>query len=123
VGCFRCGDCGMVLREGYFDVNGQAYCERDALRRVQPSAPAAPPMAPPVQASGYQVPVAPRKQSFPKVGLPSGPMSQRSNGSLSRPFGMPSGNRLAPGQALGRGGLGLPRMEKRMTRLGMMGPA
>ncbi|KAK3328361.1 hypothetical protein B0T19DRAFT_188684 [Cercophora scortea] len=35
VGCFRCGDCGMVLSNGYFEVNGKAYCEKDAWRRMQ----------------------------------------------------------------------------------------
>ncbi|CCF42474.1 LIM domain-containing protein [Colletotrichum higginsianum] len=37
VGCFRCGDCGMSLSNGYFEVKGKAYCERDAWRRMQPA--------------------------------------------------------------------------------------
>ncbi|ROW00852.1 hypothetical protein VMCG_06437 [Cytospora schulzeri] len=36
VNCFRCGDCKVVLRDGYFDVDGRAYCEADAWRRLQP---------------------------------------------------------------------------------------
>jgi len=35
VGCFRCGDCGMSLSNGYFEVDGKSYCERDAWRRVE----------------------------------------------------------------------------------------
>ena len=33
--CFRCGDCKTVLRDGYFEVDGKAYCEKDAWRRLQ----------------------------------------------------------------------------------------
>ncbi|RYP68519.1 hypothetical protein DL771_006596 [Monosporascus sp. 5C6A] len=108
VGCFRCRDCGVVLRDGYFDLNGVAYCERDAVRRVQMAARKPSLHAPP--------------RSLPHgAGLPAGP-SPPAPGPLNRPFGMPMGQRLAPGQALGRGALGgMPRMQKRMTRLGMMG--
>lgn len=82
VGCFRCGDCGEVLREGYFEVNGKAFCERDAWKRViQPPA---------AQPRGYGVPKSGRQ-----------------------PGGYPGDRRLAPPNAR-------PRMEKRMTRLGMM---
>lgn len=84
-GCFRCGDCGKVLQDGYFEVNGRAYCDRDAWRRVQQ------PVMAPIPSSGR------------------GGMAPPPNGR----FGLPSGNRLAPP--------GLrPRMEKRMTRLGMI---
>ncbi len=106
--CFRCRDCGVVLRDGYFEVNGAAFCERDAMRRMQPAM-----RQPSTQGR-------PRGGPPPGMGMPSGPPQ----GALNRPFGLPSGQRLAPGQALGRGGLGsMPRMEKRMTRLGMMGAA
>ncbi|KAH8671236.1 hypothetical protein BX600DRAFT_509923 [Xylariales sp. PMI_506] len=82
--CFRCGDCGQVLRDGYFEVNGKAYCERDAWRRTQ--------------------------QSFVPPGRSGrGGLRPPPNG---RP-GLPSGNRLGPPGVR-------PRMEKRMTRLGMM---
>ncbi|KAI2463792.1 hypothetical protein F4781DRAFT_104617 [Annulohypoxylon bovei var. microspora] len=125
-GCFRCGDCGIVLRDGYFDVDGKAYCERDAWKRMQFAAQVQRQGPPP----GMQT-YPPRRpsavQGFPPLrGLPSGPgpmgpgpmgPGSRGPGPLNRPFGLPTGNRLAPGQALGRGGL---RMEKRMTRLGMM---
>ncbi|KAI1085093.1 hypothetical protein F5B20DRAFT_130348 [Whalleya microplaca] len=105
-GCFRCGDCGIVLRDGYFDVNGRAYCERDAWKRMQFMA----------QQQQQGPPQGQRGMPMgPPRGLPAGP------GPLNRPFGLPTGNRLAPGQALGRGGLTpMPRMEKRRTRLGMM---
>ncbi|KAI1140282.1 hypothetical protein F5Y05DRAFT_312014 [Hypoxylon sp. FL0543] len=131
-GCFRCGDCGVVLRDGYFDVDGKAYCERDAWRRTQAAVQAQRQQQGPPNMQMYP----PRRPSAqgppPPRGLPSGPgpmspmgqmgqMGPRAPGPLNRPFGLPTGNRLAPGQALGRGGLGpIPRMEKRMTRLGMM---
>ncbi|KAK9782618.1 hypothetical protein SCAR479_00961 [Seiridium cardinale] len=83
-GCFRCGDCGMALQDGYFEVNGKAYCERDAWKRVQQ-----PVMAP--------IP-------YGRSGMAPQPSSR---------LGLPNGSRLAPP--------GLrPRMEKRMTRLGMI---
>ena len=136
-GCFRCGDCGVVLRDGYFDVNGRSYCERDAWRRMQAAAraqqqqmmgmgmgPRPPSSASQRQGSrsgpnGAQGP--PPPGGIPSIrepprGLPAGPSSN-----LHRPFGLPTGQRLMPGQALGRGGLGpMQKMEKRMTRLGMM---
>ncbi|KAI8953576.1 hypothetical protein F4801DRAFT_121539 [Xylaria longipes] len=124
-GCFRCGDCGVVLRDGYFDVNGRSYCERDAWRRMQ-SAVRAQQMGPPPpqqrqgSTSGPSM-RGPPPGGVPSIrepprGLPAGPSSN-----LHRPFGLPTGQRLMPGQALGRGGLGpMQKMEKRMTRLGMM---
>lgn len=122
VACFRCSDCGTVLSDGYFEVNGRVYCERDASRRLQPTpqillrepSTRAPPRHAPSRSASRAAPP-PQKP----IGLPSNPAA--SVGSLNRPFGLPSGQRLAPGQALGRGGLGsMPRMEKRMTRMGMM---
>lgn len=97
-GCFRCADCGVVLRDGYFEVNGRAFCEKDAWRRVQ------------------QPWAAGRKGSAPTtgspLGLPAGPGGPRGGGSFG---GLPSTNsRMGPGFAP------RPRMEKRMTRLGMM---
>ena len=88
VGCFKCRDCGMALRDGYFEVNGASYCEKDAWRRVQQ----------PWMANGGA-----RKPPLGQtLGLPPGP---RAGG-----FGLPAGKRIGP----------RPRMEKRMTRLGMM---
>ncbi|TGJ85177.1 hypothetical protein E0Z10_g3605 [Xylaria hypoxylon] len=124
-GCFRCGDCGVVLRDGYFDVNGRSYCERDAWRRMQ-SAARAQQMGPPPPQQRQGSASGPSKQAPPPGGIPSirepprglpaGPSSN-----LHRPFGLPTGQRLMPGQALGRGGLRpMQKMEKRMTRLGMM---
>ncbi|KAK0613435.1 hypothetical protein B0T14DRAFT_279238 [Immersiella caudata] len=99
VGCFRCGDCGMVLKDGYFEVNGKAFCEKDAWRRVQPPPTANGPM---MGGAGS----ARRGPSNLNPGLPGGPR-------LAGGFGLPSGNRLGvPGPR--------PKMEKRMTRLGMM---
>ncbi|KAI0164401.1 hypothetical protein GGR52DRAFT_121295 [Hypoxylon sp. FL1284] len=138
-GCFRCPDCGVVLRDGYFDVEGRAYCERDAWRRVQSAVQAQrqmpmPPPPPQQQQQQQQFQGPPGSQAYPPRrpsaqgqgpapprGLPAGPKGPNGPGPLNRPFGLPTGNRLAPGQALGRGGLRpMPRMEKRMTRLGMM---
>jgi hypothetical protein len=94
-GCFRCGDCGVVLKDGYFEVNGRAFCEKDAWRRMQ------------------QPWMTGRKGSMPMtgspLGLPAGPGGPRSGS-----FGLPSNNRMGPGF------VPRPRMEKRMTRLGMM---
>ncbi|KAI1159163.1 hypothetical protein F5B18DRAFT_37895 [Nemania serpens] len=126
-GCFRCGDCGLVLRDGYFDVNGRSYCERDAWRRLQSAGRGQQhhmsPMSPQMRQGSASGPGmhAPRPGGIPSIrepprGLPAGPSSN-----LHRPFGLPTGQRLMPGQALGRGGLGpTQKMEKRMTRLGMM---
>ncbi|KAB5572671.1 hypothetical protein GE09DRAFT_679515 [Coniochaeta sp. 2T2.1] len=104
-GCFRCGDCGVVLRDGYFEVNGAAYCEKDAWRRVQQP-----------WIGG------PRKGSAPTTGsplggLPSGPAGPGMGMGRTGSFGLPSGGRMGgPGQQFAP----RPRMEKRMTRLGMM---
>ena len=106
--CFTCNDCDQVLSDGYFEVNGKAYCEKDAYRRMQQ----------PMFSSGPG-----RASGAPSVGstlrgLPSTPARGGGFGLPSRPggFGLPSGNRLGPGL----GPLPRPRMEKRMTRLGMM---
>ena len=34
-GCLTCSDCNRTLRNDYFEVNNQVYCERDAFQRVQ----------------------------------------------------------------------------------------
>lgn len=124
VGCFRCLDCGRSLSEGYFEVDGKSYCERDAWRRVQqpwlsgkgqPIDPNGLMKGPPARsASGSRPPNG-------MVGLPSHPAQRLGPGmGLPRPpYGMPPpGNRLAPGP-LGPPGP-RPRMNKRNTRLGMM---
>ncbi|KAL0942278.1 Paxillin-like protein 1 [Colletotrichum truncatum] len=104
VGCFRCGDCGMSLSNGYFEVNGRAFCERDAWRRVQKSTRGPPPGS---------------------LGVPGGPGGpgdrgrRPSNGQsgMRPPVGLPRGQRMPPGAGLAAP---MPRMNKRMTRLGMM---
>jgi hypothetical protein len=94
VGCFKCGDCGMVLRDGYFEVNGQAFCEKDAWRRgQQPWMGGNSRNGPPRPAPGAR-------------GLPG---ANPRAGGLTVPG---ASSRLGPGPR--------PRMEKRMTRLGMM---
>ncbi|GAB1313997.1 hypothetical protein MFIFM68171_04207 [Madurella fahalii] len=94
VGCFKCAQCRMALRDGYFEVNGRAYCEKDAWRLVQQ----------PWMANGGMR--SPGPGSSPNMGLPGGP----------RGFG-PAGGKHGPSR-MGPGPR--PRMEKRMTRLGMM---
>ncbi|KAK4138069.1 hypothetical protein BT67DRAFT_130820 [Trichocladium antarcticum] len=92
VGCFKCqaAGCGMALRNGYFEVGGKAYCEKDAWRLVgQPS---------PANGAGRPGP------GIPGMGLPGGPRGP--------PPGAYGGGRFGPGPR--------PRMEKRMTRLGML---
>ncbi|KAL6700665.1 hypothetical protein J3F84DRAFT_127180 [Trichoderma pleuroticola] len=134
IDCFCCLDCGRPLSDGYFEVDGRAYCERDALRRTQPPPPA--PYAQGPRRGGYGGPgprpyggppgrmgpggPGPRPGYGPGPGLPRGP----------GPYGGPPPGRLGPGMGPGmmgpgmRGpGLGpgpLPKMNKRMTRLGMM---
>ena len=123
VGCFRCGDCGKVLRDGYFEVNGKAFCEKDAWSRVQPPLPVS---------SG------PSRQGSPSLGSgfggpggPGGPVGPGpvGIGGLGGPgFGPGRGRGLPAGPGGPRVGLpnsrlgtaSRPKMEKRMTRLGMM---
>ncbi|KAI2630098.1 hypothetical protein GGS21DRAFT_215262 [Xylaria nigripes] len=120
-GCFRCGDCDVVLRDGYFDVNGKSYCERDAWRRMQ-SVVRSQQMGPPPPQQWHGPPPRPGMRGPPPGGFPGNREPPRGPpGNLYRPFGMPAGQRLMPGQALGRGGLDpMHKLEKRMTRLGMM---
>ncbi|KAF3357818.1 Endo-1,4-beta-xylanase C [Verticillium dahliae VDG1] len=120
VGCFRCGDCGMSLSNGYFEVDGRAFCERDAWKRVQqPDGPprgmarSPGPQGPPGARRGGPPPMGPGMGS--KMGPPMGPGGPGRGG--PRPaIGLPRGQRLAPGANLAP----MPRMNKRMTRLGMM---
>ncbi|KAK4176178.1 hypothetical protein QBC36DRAFT_188123 [Triangularia setosa] len=103
VGCFKCGDCGMALRDGYFEVSGRAFCEKDAWRRVQQPQPmmggrGMGPMGPPGRGRGGMRPPGP-------MGLPGANPRFGPNG----PYG---NSRLGPGPR--------PKMEKRMTRLGML---
>lgn len=135
VGCFRCLDCGQSLSDGYFEVNGQSYCERDALKRVQgshhmeqaPPVPALPPqhMHQPQQPAPPPQPI----DQSPVQVYPSPP--QEHSETLPPPaFGMtsrrPSNSKAPrPGVSLTmeRGPYGVPpgtRMQKRMTRIGIM---
>ncbi|KAL2115813.1 hypothetical protein VTJ04DRAFT_10068 [Mycothermus thermophilus] len=102
VGCFKCGQCGMALRDGYYELNGKAYCEKDAFRL----------------ASGG---------GNSQVGPPGAPGSPSSiPGPLRPPYmnGLPGGPRPGMGGGYNRSPLGPggrpPAMTKRMTRLGMM---
>ncbi|KAK4241295.1 hypothetical protein C8A03DRAFT_41241 [Achaetomium macrosporum] len=97
VGCFKCAGCGMALRDGYFEVAGKAYCEKDAWRLV----------------GGQQQPPW------------QGGNAAAAGGGPHRPPYMGGGPRGPPGAGgYNRSPLGPPgprlRMEKRMTRLGMM---
>jgi len=103
VGCFKCGGCGMALRDGYFEINGKAYCEKDAWRLAgggnNPMMGGGPGPGPGIGGGGLRPPY---------MGLPGGP---RGNNGYT-PF---SPSRLGP---MGPGPR--PKIEKRMTRLGMM---
>ncbi len=129
-GCFRCLDCGRSLSDGYFEVDGRAYCERDAWRRTQPPSPPAHPPAPqnaypppapgqypgrpgprPPRGMGNGLPNRPGPGPGPRPG-PGGP-----HGMPRAPYGpAPGGRRGPPGPGLGP----RPRMNKRMTRMGQM---
>ncbi|KAJ2901217.1 LIM domain-containing protein [Zalerion maritima] len=110
----RLSDCGEQLRDGYFDVDGVPYCEKDAWARVAP-----PPQPPqkymPSQQSRHQ-----RQRSAGLGGLGAGPKAGRAGMGLppqpgvNRNMGMGMGARdfLTPPRP--------PRLNKRMTRLGMM---
>ncbi|TLD15752.1 uncharacterized protein PgNI_01660 [Pyricularia grisea] len=114
--CFRCSDCGQILDDGYFDVNGRRYCERDALRHVQPPPSWGPPSRTGTPSNlGPRGPPSMRGSSGLGPGLqPGGPKGYPGPGGRpGRPMGgPPNSSRLGPGPR--------PRMEKRMTRLGMM---
>lgn len=130
VGCFRCGDCGMSLSNGYFEVNGKSYCERDAWRRVQSG---------PMMSGGLGSPTGPSQEGPPRgmarspappgstpgrhgpggMGMRPGMGPAPSMGGPRPAVGLPRGQRLPPGASLGP----MPTMNKRMTRLGMMGGA
>ncbi|OAA72695.1 LIM domain containing protein [Akanthomyces lecanii RCEF 1005] len=108
VGCFRCLDCGVSLEDGYFEVDGKSYCERDARRRMESEAssslPPPPPM--PVEADYSQPLPSPNGTAMSTNGT-RGLASRGVGAGMERgPYG------VAPGS---RG-----RMNKRMTRIGMM---
>lgn len=142
VGCFSCLDCGRPLTDGYFEVDGKSYCEQDARRRTQP-APAPQPYVgsyPPHDPYQQQQPP-PRRAPGPRPphGMPGLPGRPGPGGPVPRPRGPPGQAMPRPPYGPGPGGvrpgagkpppsafLGAPRppmMNKRSTRLGMMGPA
>lgn len=147
VKCFCCLDCGRLLSDGYFEVDGRAYCEQDAWARVN-ATPAwnGPGSFPPPQQDpqaygrgpppGSRGPPGPGRGPMPPrpppgMGLPGRPGP---GGGGPRPRGAPppgagkprpgppGARRPGPGMPLQAGSLGPPRpqMNKRSTRLGMM---
>lgn len=115
VQCFRCGDCNVVLRDGYFDVDGRAYCEKDAFRRLQPQTYRRSPSMSSQRSYGSSN-LAPPGRPGMRGPPPSGPYRPgmpMGNGRLGPPMGGGPGRGLAPSAPM-------PRMEKRRTRLGMM---
>ena len=141
VGCFRCADCGMSLSNGYFEVDGGTYCERDAWRRAQqPAAGSSPdgalpspvasdyspalagvmsPMTPGFNRFAPGMPAPPRGRGMP-MGLPQRPGNAAPVGAAGTrrppPPGLPRGQKLPPGA----GPAPRARMNKRNTRLGIM---
>ncbi|KAM4063940.1 LIM domain-containing protein [Hirsutella rhossiliensis] len=100
VGCFRCLDCGRSLPDGYFEVDGNAYCERDAWKRTQ--------QPPPVPSGGYA-----EQDSYESQRGGSGPRPGYGGAG-----GLPGRNPSRPGRGVPGGPR--PKMNKRMTRLGRM---
>ena len=120
-GCFRCLDCGMSLSDGYFEVDGLAYCEPDAWRRVQPTH----------SGGGGMEQQQPDPYAQPPPRGPSGQASRPPMGNVGLPgrpgprygAGGPGKQRPHPPAAGSRPGFGggpRPKMNKRMTRMGMM---
>lgn len=123
VHCFRCGDCKIVLRDGYFEVDGRAYCEKDAWRRLQPQSYRRSPSVSSQRSFGSRSNLAPPgpgrpgprgRPEAPSGGLPHRPGMSMGGGGGRPGAPMPNGfSGLAPPRAM-------PKMEKRRTRLGMM---
>ena len=120
-GCFRCLDCGMSLSDGYFEVDGLAYCEPDAWRRVQPAHGGNggmeqqhpdPYAQPPPRGTPGQV----SRPPMGNVGLPGRPGPRYGAGGPGKQRPHPP----AAGSRPGIGGGPRPKMNKRMTRMGMM---
>ena len=144
VGCFRCADCGMSLSNGYFEVDGGTYCERDAWRRAQQPLGSSPdsgmpspvasdyssalagvmsPMTPGFNRYGQGAPgPSPARGRAPPtgVGLPQRPGNNAPIGAAGArrgpPLGLPRGQKMPPGM----GPAPRARMNKRNTRFGMM---
>lgn len=136
-GCFLCLDCGISLSDGYFDVDGEAFCERDAWRRLQMTAAAA---APPPEMDWYQYRYRhPAEAAAAGMGGLGGPGTGEGFVGLAAgpgpPPGWPGGFGQAAAMAAGpRGRFGgwesdpycygpfvgqaWPGMNRRMTRLG-----
>ncbi|PHH59826.1 hypothetical protein CDD81_2462 [Ophiocordyceps australis] len=72
LGCFRCLDCDMSLVDGYFEVDGRAYCERDAWRRSAPGLAGLPGRPGPRPAATRPPPVS-GKRLGPAMGFPPRP--------------------------------------------------
>ena len=118
--CFQCADCGLQLGDGYFDVSGTAYCEKDAWKRIQREherelqreraySPHNPQPPAPGQWSRHE-----RQRMAGLAGLSIGPKAGRSGIGLP-PVGSMSGRLGMQGAPHAK-----PRLAKRMTRLGMI---
>ncbi|PHH49495.1 Transforming growth factor beta-1-induced transcript 1 protein [Ceratocystis fimbriata CBS 114723] len=161
VNCFRCADCSRPLTDGYFEVEGRTYCERDALRRTSqrddghnsndrnmgPIGPNGPQKdyrpgprgpgqgqgwgpgyrgGPPPNGMKGSGPRGPGMGPPPHMRMPpNGPNGQQSSmggrggaGGPQQFVGLPRGQKVPPSQS----GMAppRPRMNKRMTRMGMM---
>ncbi|ROW08197.1 hypothetical protein VPNG_06954 [Cytospora leucostoma] len=121
VSCFRCRDCQVVLRDGYFDVDGRPYCEKDAWRRLQPRSYQRSPSMSSQRSYGSNrsfgpnlaPPGRPGMRAPPGGGPPPRTAMQMGNGRMGQPMGGGPPMGLAPPAQI-------PRMQKRMTRLGIM---
>ncbi|KAG9252101.1 uncharacterized protein F5Z01DRAFT_249726 [Emericellopsis atlantica] len=100
--CFCCADCGHGLTDGYFEVDGRAYCEQDAWNRVN-SVPAPTPWNGPGNYRPYQPdpyayrqgPPQPQQQQQQQM---RGPPQGRGQMPPRPPQGMGLPGRPGPGQ-------------------------
>ncbi|KYK61808.1 hypothetical protein DCS_02952 [Drechmeria coniospora] len=96
VGCFQCLDCGRSLSDGYYDVDGRSYCERDANRRAAQASSDGRSPSPPRADDGSA-----RAKGGQHRGIPPLPY-----GGLAGPGGSETSKK--------------PALSKRMTRFGKM---
>ncbi|KGQ05345.1 Paxillin-like protein 1 [Beauveria bassiana D1-5] len=117
VGCFRCLDCGKSLSDGYFEVDGKSYCERDAWRRVESETPPALALTP--SAAEYFSNSSTNNLGQISIQRPLTPSGTLSSTNTQGSRGLAT---RGVGAGMDRGPYGVaPRgINKRMTRIGMM---
>ena len=136
--CFCCLDCGRLLSDGYFEVDGRSYCEQDAWARVnsQPAWNGSGSYPPPQQdpyaynrgpppnsrgppPAGGRGPMPPRPP--PGMGLPGRP-GPNGGGPRPRPNGPPGAGMPRGPPGARRPGPGLPSGPGMPLKAGGLGP-